>query len=142
MESQHDFVELNEPGGAYSKGFENLESWKEARSYRKAISGIVKTFPPEEKFGLSSQLLRSSRSISATIAEGYGRFHYRETAQFFRHARGSLMESMDHLICAFDENYIDEDTIHRLRKQHDLILKLINGYIAYLIRQMSQHVNT
>lgn len=119
-------------GDNYTGGFEGLEVWKEARNYRKGISEVVKKFPAEEKYKLTDQLLRSVRSVHANIAEGYGRFHYQENIQFCRQARGSLMETIDHLICACDESYIDEETLKKFRQHYDLVLKLLNGYISFL----------
>lgn len=85
--------------------FEELEVWKKARSLRKEISSLVKTFPNEEKYRLTDQIIRSSRSSTSNIAEGFGRFHYQENIQFCRQARGSLTETIDHLLCAFDEKF-------------------------------------
>ncbi|MEO5572055.1 MAG: four helix bundle protein [Bacteroidia bacterium] len=116
----------------YKGGFEDLEVWKESRIFRKTISTLVKKFPDSEKYKFTDQLLRSSRSITANISEGYGRFHFQETIQFCRHSRGSLMDSLDHLICAVDENFIDDTELSSFRKQIALILKLLNGYILYL----------
>lgn len=56
--------------------FEELEAWRAARELRKAISKMVKKFPPEEKFRLTDQIIRSSRSVAANIAEGFGRFYF------------------------------------------------------------------
>jgi four helix bundle protein len=71
---------------------------------------LVKTFPEYEKYKLTDQLIRSSRSITANIAEGHGRFHYSDNSKFCRNARGSLLETKDHLITAFDEGYIKTET--------------------------------
>ena len=67
--------------------FEDLEAWKLARSLRNEIFILTKTFPPEEKYRLTDQLVRASRSISANVAEGYGRYHYKDNAKFCRIAR-------------------------------------------------------
>lgn len=115
--------------------FENLEVWKECRILRRSISQLVKTFPSEEKFRLVDQLVRSSRSTTANIAEGHGRYHFQENIQFCRHTRGSLEEVLDHLICALDEEYITESKLNDYRVQIDKCLKLLNGYIAYLQKQ-------
>jgi len=117
------------------KGFEELEAWKEGRNFRKSISGLIKTFPKHEQFELSSQLRRASRSITANIAEGYGRFHYQENIQFCRHSRGSLEECKDHLYTAFDEEYIDQQKLDELFEQHKKCISLLNGYIAWLKKQ-------
>jgi four helix bundle protein len=112
--------------------FEDLEVWKECRNLRKQVSLVLKSFPSEEKFRMIDQLIRASRSITANIAEGHGRFHYQENIQFCRQARGSLSETLDHFICAFDENYITKDQLIKFREQYNLCLKILNGYIAYL----------
>lgn len=71
------WVNKNEMGDqGYSGGFQELTIWKEARLFRDAISTICKTLPKEEQFRLTDQLKRASRSITANIAEGYGRYHY------------------------------------------------------------------
>ncbi len=64
--------------------FEDLEIWQLARNFRKEISTLVKTFPSEEKYRLTDQMIRSSRSVTANIAEGYGRYHFQENIQFCR----------------------------------------------------------
>jgi four helix bundle protein len=112
--------------------FEDLEAWKKARSFKNNISVLVKSFPKDEKYRLVDQIVRSSRSVSANIAEGFGRFHYQENIQFCRQARGSLNETLNHLIDAFDESYIDQNTLDEFRSQFHECLKVLNGYIAYL----------
>jgi four helix bundle protein len=116
----------------YSGGFRELEVWKEARKFRISISTLTKKFPDYEKYKLTDQLLRASRSITANIAEGYGRFHYQENIQSCRQARGSLMECLDHLICSLDENYISKEKLSEFEEHFNKILKLLNGYILYL----------
>ena len=54
--------------------FEHLELWKKARELKKEIIKKARSFPAEEKFRLTDQLIRSSRSFNSLIAEGHGRF--------------------------------------------------------------------
>ena len=119
------------------KSFEELEVWKKSREFRMQIGTLAKSFPKEEKYRLADQIIRSSRSVPANIAEGFGRFHHQENIQFCRIARGSLYETLEHLICAFDENYISKDAFQGFRNQYNDILKLLNGYIAYLKKSKS-----
>ncbi|MFW6095082.1 MAG: four helix bundle protein [Bacteroidota bacterium] len=117
------------------RSFEELELYKECRKFRRLISGLVKSLPKDEKYRLTDQLLRCSRSVTANIAEGHGRYHYQENIQFCRQARGSLSETLEHLICALNENYIIETQLDDFRKAYNQCLKLLNGYIFYLKKQ-------
>jgi four helix bundle protein len=116
-------------------GFEALEVWKQARIFRIMIITISKQIPQEEKYKLIDQIKRSSRSVTANIAEGYGRFHYLDNIKFCRDARGSLNETLDHLTVAFDENYITEEQFFQNKQQFEKVLKLLNGYRGYLKNQ-------
>ena len=107
---------------------------------RKDISEVVKTFPASEKFELVNQIKRASRSVTANIAEGYGRYTYTDTRRFFIQARGSVAEILDHLTVALDEDYVEAATSEKLEAQCEAIFKLINGYIAYLDKEKNtQH---
>ncbi|MGM5469045.1 four helix bundle protein [Flavobacteriaceae bacterium LMO-SS05] len=118
------------------KSFEELGCWKEARNLRLFVSKeIVSKLTNTEKFSLIDQIKRSSRSVGNNIAEGYGRFHFQENIQFCRIARGSLFETLDHGIIAFDEGYISMETLNELRTIHNKTLLILNGYIKYLKSQ-------
>ena len=89
---------------------------------------MTKRFPPEEKYRLTDQIIRSSRSIGNNIAEGYGRFHYQDNIRFCIMARGSLSEILDHLMIALDEKIIIEETMLSFQTEYDSCLRLLNGY--------------
>ncbi len=118
------------------KTFEDLEVWRKAREFRIEIVTIVKLFPKEEDYLLKSQIIRSSRSIGANIAEGYGRYNFQGNIRFCRIARGSLYESLDHLIVAFDEGYIINEVLQNFRMNIEHLMKLLNGYISYLKKKL------
>lgn len=112
--------------------FEDLEVWQKGRELRKDFSQLIRQLPSVEKFRLADQILRASRSVTANIAEGYGRFHYQENIQFCRQARGSLFELVDHLTVAFDEGYIDEEESRAFSERIFEVIRMLNGYIKYL----------
>jgi four helix bundle protein len=112
--------------------FTDLENWKQARKIRNLVSDLVKIFPVEEKYRLTDQIIRSSRSIGNNLAEGHGRFHYQDNIRFCIIARGSLTETYDHLLIAVDEKMINVDILQSFMPQYESCLKLINGYIQYL----------
>ncbi len=114
------------------KSFRDLNCWKEARVFRTDCFELIQTFPKEERYRLADQLIRSSRGISAAIAEGHGRFHFQENIQYCRIARGSLEESLDHLTVALDCSFINQKTFKNFEEKHNVLLALLNGYISYL----------
>jgi len=118
------------------QNFYEMDVYKKCRTFRKEVADIVKNhFPSHEKYLLTAQIKDAARSITANIAEGHGRFHYQENIQFSRIARGSLSETLEHLITAFDENYISKETLGKMKGQYDICLKSLNSYIAYLKRK-------
>ncbi|KOF02244.1 four helix bundle protein [Roseivirga seohaensis] len=120
------------------KSFKDLEAWKKGRVLRNDISALTKTFPVEEKFKLVDQIIRASRSVTANLAEGYGRFHYQENIQFCRVSRGSLTEIQDHITVAYDEGYIDEKLAKKYDEQVEECIRIINGYINYLVKSKQE----
>ena len=112
--------------------FRDLEVWQECKDIRKKGWDLCKTFPGEEKFRLSDQIIRASRSSTACIAEGYGRFHYQENIQFCRQSRGSLYELIDHFDVALDCGYISDDHASNMIFQIKTAIRMLNGYIKYL----------
>ncbi len=119
------------------RSFEDLDVWKIARSLRHELYEISKRFPIDERYALVAQLRRAAISVTANIAEGFGRFHYQENIQFCRQARGSLFEVLDHLITANDEGYVDAADYQRIRSHIFRCIKVLNGYIASLKRLKS-----
>jgi four helix bundle protein len=117
---------------AVFKHFYELPVYKTCRNFRKEVCVLARSFPKEEKFLLTAQLLDAVRSITANITEGFGRFHYQENIQFCRQSRGSLTETMEHLITAYDEKYIDKPALQDLNKKYKQCLKEINTYVKYL----------
>ena len=115
-----------------SFGFEELEIWKKARTLKLEISATIKSFPSEEKYRLVDQLIRSSRSIGALISEGHGRFSYPDQIHFCVQARGSLSETISHLIDAMDANYISEIILEDYRTKFKELERMLKGYINYL----------
>ena len=117
------------------QGLETLEAWRRAKDFAvKVCKEVLPLLPAEEKWSLSQQIRRSAQSIPANIAEGYGRFYYQETIRFFYIARGSLTETYSHLVIAHELKYIPEKTFADLRNQVDELVRIMNGYTAYLKR--------
>lgn len=119
--------------------FEDLEVYRVAREFRKAMYGAVRLLPDFEKYALCSQIRRAAVSLTNNIAEGHGRFHYPDQIRFILHSRGSLEELVDDLNVCLDENYLGSDEVAALKEKARAVLLLINGYLRYL-RKHSESV--
>jgi four helix bundle protein len=113
----------------FAKSFHELEVWKHGRTLRKKLYGVAKGLPPIERYNLSAQIRAAAISLTSNIAEGFGRYHYKENLQFCRIARGSACELMDHLITCLDEHYIEAAQHQVLENELTSFLRLLNGYI-------------
>jgi len=118
------------------QSFTELEVWKKARILKNEIFELSKAFPLEEKYKLTDQIIRSSRSINSNIAEGHGRYTYKDQLHFCVQARGSLAETHNHLIDALDCKYMNEDQLNYFKNKIDEVERLLNGYIAYLRKNL------
>jgi len=114
------------------KSFEDLACWKAGKELRVFIIDLTKSFPAEEKYALVSQIKRSSRSVTNNIAEGYGRFHFQENIQYCRQSRGSLYETLDHLMIAREEGFINDEQFEIGREMVMKSVMILNGFIKYL----------
>jgi four helix bundle protein len=98
--------------------YEDLYAWQLARELRDAIFALTETGPVLRNLKFRDQVRRSSSSPPANIAEGFGRFKPREFAHFMRIARGSLLETRNHLLDGRGKRYFsDEDAERLLRLQ-------------------------
>jgi len=117
------------------QGLETLEAWKRAMDLAvKVCKEVLPLLPVEEKWSLSQQIRRSVQSVPANIAEGHGRYYYQETIRLCYIARGSLSETYTYLTLARELEYIPLEKYEDFRSQVENLLRIINGYIAYLKR--------
>lgn len=110
------------------RSFEDLTTWQESQNLAVAVYSITKSFPKDEQFGITSQIRRAVSSISANIAEGFGRSTTKDKLQFMTIAYGSLLETKNFIYLAEKLEYIDSVTTKNLIEQCVLCQKLINGF--------------
>ena len=107
--------------------FEKLDVWKLSMTFRKDIYILAAKFPKEETFGLTSQIKRSSSSIGACLAEGSGKITPKDKAHYTNMAYTTILETLSHLIAAFDLNYITEEDCLFHRAQIETITVKLSG---------------
>ena len=116
------------------ESFEDLEVYQLADTLGDMIWDIALTWPDFAKKTVGYQIVKSSDSIGANIAEGFGRFHYKENKQFARISRGSLYETRHWLRKAYKRNLLKEEEVKRFREILDELAPRLNAYIKSIGR--------
>ena len=111
----------------YEFCFEKLDVWHKSKDLATNIYIVTKDFPPNEKYGIVSQINRAVVSIPSNIAEGTGRTSMKDRAHFYQIAYGSLMETMSHLHISKDLGFITEEKFNNLRKEISVISRKLNA---------------
>lgn len=111
------------------KNFYDLDAWLRGHNLVLKIYEITKKFPPNELFGIISQLKRAAASITANIAEGFERYHFNDKMKFYYQARASVAEVQNFLLLSKDLGYITQDECKNLGEMANEARRLINGLI-------------
>ena len=109
--------------------FTHLHAWQKNHQLVLEVYKLTKKFPKDELFGLTSQIRRAACSITANIAEGYGRYYYKEKKRFYTIAKGSSSEVQNFLIVAKDLDYINKKEFDKIKIISFEGFKLICGLI-------------
>ncbi len=114
------------------KRFYDLEAWKKARKLNLEIYKMTRTENFKKDFILVDQVRRSSVSIMANLAEGFGRKGNKEFLQFISIAEGSLCELQSHLFISLDVEYVTETAFQNIFEITEETQRIINGLAEYL----------
>lgn len=115
------------------KDFHDLEIWKDGYTLLMKIYDASVMFPPFEQFSLKSQIIRSSNSVIANIAESNGRYYYADKIRVLYIARGEIVETRSHLAVAYGQKYIVKDKFKELNEGYKKLAKDLNLFINSLI---------
>ena len=118
------------------RGLETLVAWQKAIAFTVRVhQEVLPKLPPEEKYALAIQLRRAVQSVPANIAEGYGRYTFKDSSHFYYIARGSLEEVYTYLVLAYRLNYLDDALFHSLQDELRTLRHVLNGYLKFLRKQ-------
>lgn len=110
------------------KSFESLTVWQESQGLAVSVYDATRGFPKDELFGITSQLRRAVSSISANIAEGFGRTATKDKLHFYTIAYGSLLETKNFLYLSEKLGYLNDKGLAQLIEHSVRCQKLINAF--------------
>jgi four helix bundle protein len=114
--------------------FQDVEVWRKSHKLVLSVYEVTKSFPADEKFGLTSQMRRAAVSVPANIAEGFKRQGIKDKLKFYNIAEGSLEELKYYFILALDLDYLKENKALLLDAEQ--ISRQMNGLIASTRRRL------
>lgn len=114
--------------------YRRLDVYQNSKRLSRNICELIKKYPQEERFALCDQLRRAVMSIAINIAEGFGRFSFKEKAHFIEIAYGSLTEVLCEIELSLDEGYISEQEFQETEQQLTVIAKQLSGLHASILR--------
>ena len=117
------------------KSYRDLLVWQKGMDLAADVYRLNRRWPKEELYGLISQARRAAASVSANIAEGYGRQSSVSYAQFLKIARGSLKELETHLWLAERVGVAQPDSCAGALAQSDELGKMLSGLIKAVARR-------
>jgi four helix bundle protein len=112
--------------------FMDMEVWQDAIELSKVVFELTSSLPRSEDYALTSQLRRSSNSVSANIAEAYGRSTNKDKSYFYIISRGSAYETQSHLLYGSKINYFNISEIDELISGYNKLIHQLNKIIKTL----------
>lgn len=108
--------------------FKKLKIWQESMSLCRQIFNVTNSFPKSELYSLTSQINRSSVSVSSNIAEGSSRSSNKDFNRFLEIALGSLYELQTQIILSEYKSYINKSKLEELELKIEELQKMISGF--------------
>ncbi|HEX6171818.1 MAG TPA: four helix bundle protein [Chitinophagaceae bacterium] len=118
---------------------EKLEVYNLAESFSDEIWDIVVQWKIFLRDTIGKQIVRSADSISSNIAEGYGRYYYKESKQFYFYSRGSIQETKSWLSKCKRRKVIEESKCVDLLQKAELVLVKLNAYIKFVSKSIKHN---
>lgn len=114
------------------KSFRDMEVWQKAHELSLEIFDITKNLPRSEDYALTSQIRRSSNSVSANIAEAFGRRTKKDKSYFYTISRGSAFETQNHLLYGKGVGYFNEEVTSKLFDEYGDLIHQLNKIMKSL----------
>ena len=127
-------MDLAQPSRAMSVfNFEKLEVWQKSIDFADLIYSLTRSFPQEERFGLTNQMRRAAVSISSNIAEGSARVSRNDFARFIEIATGSVFEVVSQATIGFRQRFLAEAQYRQIYEAAEQQGKMLSGLRRSLV---------
>jgi four helix bundle protein len=113
--------------------FEKLDVWQNAVDFAGSVYDASRPFPPDERFGLTSQMRRAAVSISSNVAEGSSRASDADFSRFIEIAYGSLMEVVSQAHVAKQQHFLAQSAFEPFYQQSERLARMLSGLRSSLI---------
>ena len=114
------------------KDFQELPVWQIAMQVAVDVFSLTENLPRKEDYGLTSQIRRSSLSISDNIAEGFGRHTSPDKVKFYIYSRGSANETKSQLIYGNRVGYFEKEKVELLINNIQIVIESLNRLMKSL----------
>jgi four helix bundle protein len=114
--------------------FEKLDVWRRAVEHAGSIYTATRTFPSDERFGLTNQMRRAAVSVSSNIAEGSGRVSDVDFARFVEIAYSSLMELVSESTIALQQEFLPRQTYDEIYRESEELARMLSGLRGTLLQ--------
>lgn len=113
--------------------FEKLEVWHKAIQFADLVYSVTRSFPDEERFGLTSQMRRAAVSISSNIAEGASRSSRGDNSRLVEIASGSLFEVVSQSLIARNQGFLEREDFQKLYDAAAEQSRMLSGLRKHLV---------
>ena len=115
--------------------FEKLDVWHEAIGFADNIYAVTRTFPADERFGLTNQMRRAAAAIASNVAEGSSRMSRNDFARFVEIATGSVFEVVSHASIANRQGFLSKKEFDGIYAAAEKQSKMLTGLRKSLAKQ-------
>jgi len=115
--------------------FEKLDVWQRAVDHAGYVYRVTRSFPSDERFGLTNQMRRAAVSVSSNIAEGSGRASDIDFARFLEFSYSSLMEVVSEATIASRESFLPKQAFDNICRDSDELARMLSGLRGTLLQQ-------
>jgi four helix bundle protein len=115
--------------------FEKFDVWQKTIEYADCVYAATRSFPDDERFGLTSQMRRSAVSVSSNVAEGSGRSSNLDFARFVEIGYGSLMECVSQSHVATRQTFLENAAFDEMYQRADQLARMLSGLRNSMLKQ-------